>query len=277
MLKVGTVFSGIGSFEQALKKIKIDHQILFACDNDRFVKESYFANYDIDENRWYNDIFEINGKKYKNKIDLFVGGSPCQSFSVIGFREGLKDERGLLIFEFVRLIKQIQPKIFIFENVKGLLTHDKGKTWKQILAKFQETGYHIKYQLLNAKDYGVPQSRTRLFVVGFKDKNNFEFPQPIKLEKTMNDFLELFFVNDQSISQKGKDYVLNKERMKKKITQVNGDIMLCQVRNQQSNFIGDFVSESFINSSKGLDYIIERERESKIIFWWLFKAICSFR
>ena len=116
------------TFEQVLKKLNIKCHILFACDNDRFVKQSYFANYDIDENKWYNDVFDINGKKYQGKIDLFVGGSPCQSFSMIGFREGLKDKRGLLIFEFTRLVKEIQPKVFIFENVKGLLTHNKGKT-----------------------------------------------------------------------------------------------------------------------------------------------------
>jgi DNA (cytosine-5)-methyltransferase 1 len=128
MLKIGTVFSGIGAFEQALDKLNINYKTLFACDNDRFVKQSYFANYDIDESRWYNDVFDINGKKYQGKIDLFVGGSPCQSFSAIGFREGLKDKRGLLIFEFVRLVKEIQPQVFIFENVKGLLTHNKGET-----------------------------------------------------------------------------------------------------------------------------------------------------
>lgn len=270
MLKIGTVFSGIGAFEQALNKLNIKHQILFACDNDRFVKQSYFANYDINENRWYNDIFNINGTKYQGKIDLFVGGSPCQSFSMIGFREGLKDKRGLLIFEFTRLIKEIQPKCFIFENVKGLLTHNKGETWDYILKKFKSTGYHITYQLLNAKDYGMPQSRTRLFVVGFKEKVDFEFPKSIELDKKMSDFLEHAFTNDQSISQKGKNYVLNEERRRKKITQVNGDIMLCQVRNQQSNFIGDFVSENFINSYNELDYIRERERAKPV-----FRTICS--
>jgi DNA (cytosine-5)-methyltransferase 1 len=114
----------------------------------------------------------------------------------------------------------------------------------------------------------MPQSRIRLFVVGFKEKSNFEFPQPIELKKKMSDFLEFVFINEQSISQKGKDYVLNEERMRKRITQVNGDIMLCQVRNQQSNFIGDFVSEKFTR----LEYIRERERErAKPVF----RAICS--
>jgi len=122
----------------------------------------------------------------------------------------------------------------------------------------------------------MPQSRTRLFLVGFKEKNNFTFPFPIELKKIMSDFLEYVFTNDQVISQKGKDYVLNEERRKKKITQIDGEIMLCQVRNQQSNFIGDFVSESFVNSNKELDYIIERERERERDKKRLFGTIYPF-
>lgn len=246
-LKVGSVFSGIGSFEQALKKLNIEHDIIFACDNDKFVKDSYFANYDISLDKWYNDIYELNGEKYKNKLDILVGGSPCQSFSSIGFGKGLKDERGQLIFEFIRLINETQPNCFIFENVKGLLTNNKGKTWDYVLKKFKQTGYKINYQLMNAKDYGIPQSRIRLFLIGFKNKNtNFNFPKPIILKKKFFDFLEKVFLDEQEISEKAKKYVLNETRMKKKITQVNGDISLCQVRNQQANFIGDFVSENYI-------------------------------
>lgn len=245
-LKVATSFSGIGSFEQALKKMNIDHEILFACDNDKYVKESYFANYKIKDNQWYDDVYNIYGKKYKNKIDIFVGGSPCQSFSSIGFQKGLEDSRGLLIFEFIRLVNEIKPKVFIFENVKGLLTNNKGETWKIIEQKFKNTGYDIYYKLLNAKYYGIPQSRTRLFVVGFLNKVDFEFPKPIELKYKMSDFLEKIFFDEQEISEKAKKYILNEERRKKKLTQINGEIMLCQVRNQQANFIGDFVSENYI-------------------------------
>ncbi|WP_375315496.1 DNA cytosine methyltransferase [Spiroplasma endosymbiont of Tipula paludosa] len=106
-LNIGTVFSGIGAFEQALEKMNLAYNVIFACDNDKYVKQSYFANYDISEENWYNDIIQLNGSKYKNKIDLFVGGSPCQSFSSIGFQKGLDDDRGLLIFEFIRLVNRL--------------------------------------------------------------------------------------------------------------------------------------------------------------------------
>ena len=99
MLRVATVFSGIGAIEHALKRMRISHSITFACDIDRFVKESYFANYDIEPRRWFDDIHKIDGKKYRGKVDLFVGGSPCQSFSLVGKRHGFKDARGTLFYE----------------------------------------------------------------------------------------------------------------------------------------------------------------------------------
>ena len=104
---------------------------------------------------------------------MIVGGSPCQSFSSVGKKKGLSDERGNLIFEFIRVVKESSPKIFIFENVKGLTTHDKGKTFEYVKSKFSEINYDIQYSILNGKDYGIPQSRNRLFLIGI-NKNNKE-------------------------------------------------------------------------------------------------------
>ena len=165
MLRLGTVFSGIGSVEHALQRMEIRHKIVFACDNNKWVKESYFANYDINDDRWFDDVADIDGKKYKKKLDLLVGGSPCQSFSMIGNRLGTDDERGMLIYEFIKLIKNSQPNMFIFENVKGLLTHNSGETWKTIYKKFNSVGYSIFWNIMNSKNYGIPQHRDRLFVI----------------------------------------------------------------------------------------------------------------
>ena len=90
VIKLATMFSGIGAIEFAFKRLNIATDIIFACDNDKFVKQSYFANYNIDDSRWYNDVYDIDGEKYKGRIDLLVGGSPCQSFSMIGKRRGLQ-------------------------------------------------------------------------------------------------------------------------------------------------------------------------------------------
>ena len=115
--------------------------------------------------------------------DLLVGGIPCQSFSQVGQRKGLDDTRGCIIYEFIRLINKIKPKMYLIENVKGLLTLDNGKIFDQILELLIETGYEINYNVLNAVDYGVAQKRERLFIVGFKIQQNINFQKKLASEK----------------------------------------------------------------------------------------------
>jgi DNA (cytosine-5)-methyltransferase 1 len=244
-IKLATMFSGIGAIEYAFKRLNLKTELVFGSDNDRFVKESYFANYDIKKENWYDDVQDINGKKYKGKIDLLVGGTPCQSFSMVGFRKGFEDTRGTLFYDFARVIKESQPKVFIFENVKGLVNHDKGNTFKRIKETFDELGYNYFYQVLNAKDFGVPQHRERIFVIGFKEKSiHFEFPKPIPLEYKMQDFLEDYTDSKYYLKEKGVKFVTSSKNRKKRYTQINGDIALCQKANQQFNWHGDFVFEN---------------------------------
>lgn len=243
-IRLATMFSGIGSIEHALKRLNLNEEIIFACDNDKYVKESYFANYEISEDSWYNDVKSINGIKYKDKIDILVGGSPCQSFSMVGKRKGFEDTRGTLFYEFARVVKESQPKVFIFENVKGLVNHDKGNTFEVIKETFKELGYNFKYQLLNSKNFGIPQHRERIFVIGFKDNSvNFEFPESIPLEYKMQDFLEDFIESKYYLKEKGIKFVTSTKNRNKRYTQINGEIALCQKANQQFNWHGDFVFE----------------------------------
>ncbi|MBR9701467.1 DNA cytosine methyltransferase [Candidatus Pacearchaeota archaeon] len=243
-VRVATVFSGIGAIEYALKRMNIPTKIVFACDNDKFCKQSYFENYDISEDRWIEDIHDVDGKKYKGKVDLFVGGSPCQSFSMVGKRKGLEDPRGLLIYEFARLIKEIQPKVFIYENVRGIMNHGKSETWQKLKEEFESTGYDFHVGILNSKDYGIPQNRGRMFVVGFrKPIKNFKFPEPVKLKLTMQDLLEDNPNPKYFLPVKGSAFVTKEKNLKKKWTQINGEIALCQKRNQQFNWHGDFIME----------------------------------
>lgn len=262
-LKIATAFSGIGAIEHALKRMKVKHDLIFACDNDTFVKKSFFANYDIKDSQWYDSVQEIDGKKFKGKVDLFVGGSPCQSFSMVGKRRGFEDARGTLFYDFARLIKEMQPKSFIFENVKGLLSHDKGKTWEVIQNTFTELGYNFHSQVLNAKNYGIPQNRERLFVIGFKNKRDFEFPNPVDLKITMNDLLEDHPDDKYYLKDKGIKFVTSKKNISKKYTQINGKIALCQKANQQFNWHGDFVfepagkvDEKYFLSEKVTNYVL---------------------
>ena len=231
-LSVATVFSGIGSPEQGLERLGVPHKVHFACDNgerlieidhdaeykkvlslktakekreyvdylysthtkkQNYVQQSYLANYKVEDDNFYQDVTLLDGNDYKGKIDLFIGGSPCQSFSIAGARGGFEDTRGTLFFDYCRLVKEIQPKVFIYENVYGVLTHDKGNTWNTMQNVFAELGYHFTWQILDARDYGIPQGRRRLFVVGFKSKEafkRFSFPEKEPLSYTMQDFLE---------------------------------------------------------------------------------------
>jgi DNA (cytosine-5)-methyltransferase 1 len=244
IIRLATMFSGIGAIEFALKRLNLKTNIIFASDNDKFVKQSYFENYDIDESRWYGDVHDIDGAKYQGQIDLLVGGSPCQSFSMIGKRRGLEDTRGTLFYEFARVVKESQPKVFIYENVKGLINHDKGKTFEIIKATFDELGYKYSYQVVNAKDYGVPQHRERIFVVGFRDHSvDFKFPNKIELEHTMQDFLEDYIDSKYYLKEKGVKFVTSSKNRKKRYTQINGEIAICQKANQQFNWHGDFIYE----------------------------------
>lgn len=231
-LNVATVFSGIGAPEQAFKRMGVDTHIVFACDNGEveidydldkeranvlklkdpvekkkyvddlynkssrktnFVKKSYLANYDLDPDYFFQDIRLLDGRDFRDKVDILIGGSPCQSFSTVGHQEGLEDTRGTLFFDYANLVKDVNPKVFIYENVRGMYNHDGGKTWHVIKNVFDQLGYHIKDAILNASDYGVPQTRRRLFVVGIRKdlqvtKINWP-PEKIPLETTMHDYL----------------------------------------------------------------------------------------
>lgn len=241
IVRLATCFSGIGAIEQAFKRLKIKHEIVFAGDIDSKVKQSYFANYDISEDRWHTDIHEFDAKPYKGKVDILVGGAPCQAFSMVGKRLGLEDTRGTLFYEFARVIKECKPKLFIFENVKGITNHDKGRTWEIIKGVFSDLGYDIHEQILNSKDYGIPQHRERMFCLGFRKKTQFEYPMPIPLVHEMYDFLEDYISDKYFLKEKGVKFVTSNKNKTKFYTQINGEIQLCQKRNQQFNWHGDFV------------------------------------
>lgn len=271
MIRLATVFSGIGAIEQAIKRLGIEHEIVFACDNGdielnlfdketkkefadlktkrgkrtlteqekarldelsakenelaeevrqhvynlgsikekleyvdslyakdsrkvNYVRKTYEANYGKNMD-FHQDIRFLDGRDYMGKVDLLVGGSPCQAFSTVGAQTGLNDTRGTLFYEFARIVQETQPKVFIYENVRGLTTHDGGRTWQMIKHVFRDV-LHYKItepQLLNASDYGIPQTRRRVFVVGIRQDiecNTFEYPNPTGCDFKMQDFLE---------------------------------------------------------------------------------------
>ena len=283
MIRLATVFSGIGAPEEALKQLGEEFNIVFACDNGEreldddydkimsdtqginnkkrikyvnklyedtgkinYVKESYFANHNITEDSWYEDVRFINGRIFRDQVDILVGGSPCQSFSTYGKKKGFEDTRGTLFFFYADLIKKIRPKVFIYENVPGLLTHDNGKTWKRIQEVFDGLKYDIFPDILNSSDYGLPQNRSRVFVVGF-DKaygiSEFKFPNKVPLTKNATDYLTDNVPLIYYLGKKGFEWVTQKEKHEGR-SRVNRDIIGCQTANQQFNWTGDFRLEA---------------------------------
>lgn len=212
-------------------------------------KKTFLANYEIDDDRWFEDLRLLDGTPFRNKIDLFVGGSPCQAFSSNGKRGGLNDTRGTLFYEYCRLIQEIQPKAFIFENVQGLLIHNHGYTWNVVKSSFYNLGYDIfinqtkegkESPLLDAQDYGIPQRRKRIFLIGIKkgcSSKKFIFPKKIKLTSKVADYLETQVDTKYYLGKKGFEFVTNHPTR----ARIAGDIMGCQKANQQFNWNGDFI------------------------------------
>ena len=248
-IQLATAFSGIGAVEQAFLIQGIEHDIVFAGDIDPFCKESYFANYAIDESRWHSDVHDFSADPYLGKVNLFVGGSPCQSFSVMGKQKGFNETRGTLFYEYARIVKECQPDVFVFENVTGMLTHDKGRTWEVISSTFDELGYLWTYWVLNALDYGLPQNRLRIFVVGFRSdlakySAKLQKPEPVRLEKELKDLLDPEVPNKYYLPEKGFIRVIDPKQIKH--VALNGKIARCQVACQQYNWFGDMRFETDI-------------------------------
>lgn len=204
MIKVGSDFSGVGAFNQALIRLGIDYEELFACDMDKYARQTFIHNYG--EPKYYpTNVYDRLIPS--ESLDIYMTSPPCQAFSLAGKRLGKEDKRGILFFNSLEFIQENKPRYFIFENVKGLLSDDNGKTfseWVNLLGGKSVNGcpilfpydgsvpYHLYWQVLNAKDYGVPQNRERVFLIGIRDDadNHFLFPREEHLKKRLKDVLE---------------------------------------------------------------------------------------
>lgn len=204
MIKVGSDFSGVGAFDQALIRLGIDYKTVFACDMDKYARMTYIHNYG-EPDYYPKNVYD---REIPNEsLDIYMTSPPCQAFSLAGKRKGEDDDRGILFYNSHEFITKNKPRYFIFENVKGLLSDANGRTfqiWLDMLGgksvngnpvlfpREDSTPYHIYWQVLNAKDYGVPQNRERVFIIGIRDDkdNNFTFPKPQYLTKRLKDVLE---------------------------------------------------------------------------------------
>lgn len=167
-MKFIDLFSGIGGFRLGMESA--GHECVAFCEIDKFARESYKAIHDTTGETEYHDITSVTDEQwsqFRGTVDIICGGFPCQAFSVAGKRQGFLDEtRGTLFFEIARAAKQIKPRILFIENVKGLLSNDKGRTFGVIINTLDELGYDCEWQVLNSKNFGVPQNRERVFIIG---------------------------------------------------------------------------------------------------------------
>lgn len=189
--KLNSFFCGIGGFEIGFSKAGFE--VIWANDFDKYAIQTYNANFT--QPAICQDLFTIPINNIPQS-DVFTGGFPCQPFSMMGSQNGFEDVRGTLFFQIAEIIqnqkaKGIHPKVIVLENVRRLLTHDNGNTFATIKSILEDLGYTVFYKVLNSADFGVPQTRNRLFIVCFSDSRaRFSFPNPIPLQSTMQDILE---------------------------------------------------------------------------------------
>lgn len=212
MIKYLSLFSGIGAFEKALQRLQIPYELIGYSEIDKFASKAYSLIHNVPEIMNYGDITKIDEKQLPVGIDLITYGFPCQDISIAGDQKGFLNDDGTktrsgLFFDALRIIEHTQPKVAIAENVKNLISHDKGNTFRIVLDSLEDAGYNNYWKILNAKDYEIPQNRERIIIVSIRkdiDSNVFEFPEPVELKMKLLDILEdevdeKYFVNPEKV------------------------------------------------------------------------------
>lgn len=216
MLKYLSLFSGIGAFESALTNLGVNYEVVNYCEIDKYASKSYSAIHGIPETKNLWDITKVNvfNLPKPNEVDLITYGFPCQDISLAGKQKGLFNDDGSLtrsglFFEALKVIEYCKPKVAIAENVKNLTSKKFATQFETVLKSLEEAGYNNYWKVLNAKDYGIPQNRERVFIVSIRkdvDTEMFEFPKPYSLEKRLKDFLEphvdeKYYLSDAQITR----------------------------------------------------------------------------
>lgn len=225
-MKILSLFSGIGAFEKALENIGADYDLINYCEIDRYASKAFSLIHNIDENLNLGDITKIETETFPNDIDIITYGFPCQDISNAGKQAGFTDENGHLtrsglFFEALRIIEDTQPKFAIAENVKALTGKKFTSEFKIVLNSLNDAGYKNYWAVLNAKDYGIPQNRERVFIISIRNDidHGFNFPKPYELKLKLADLLE---------TNVDKKYYLSDEQLKNLIPYITGDTAECK-------------------------------------------------
>lgn len=222
MLNVLSLFSGIGAFEKALENLNIDHEVVGYCEIDKYASKAYSVIHDISEEKNLKDVTKIDILDIDDPVDLITYGFPCQDISNAGKQRGFEHDgeltRSGLFFEALRIIEDYKPKFAIAENVKALVSKKFTNEFNIVLDSLDKAGYNNYWKVLNAKDYGIPQNRERVFIISIRkdiDKG-FIFPSPIPLELRLKDLLEeevdeKYYLSEKTIAYYEKNSEVQKE------------------------------------------------------------------
>lgn len=264
MIGVGSDFSGVGAFDQALMRLGIDYKKVFACDWDKYARQTYIHNYGEPD---YFPMDVYDREIPADPLDIYMTSPPCQAFSLAGKRKGEDDKRGILFYNSHEFIKKNNPRYFIFENVKGLLSDDSGKTFRRwveylggksingnpvLFPHPESVSYHIYWKVLNAKNYGIPQNRERVFIVGIRDDvdNEFTWPKEMFLEKRLRDVLdddvnEKYFLSDKMLD----GFVNSNKKFDRKLTIKGDDDIAFAITTEPNGHITDNYVVGYINQN----------------------------
>jgi len=275
VIRVATAFSGgFGSIEFALKYLDIKHEVVFACELMKPQRESYVLNHGEPTSNFYEDIRTLDGTNYRGEIDYYHLSPPCQSYSLAGSRGGASDERGGLMFEAIKSIDEVQPKMFSVENVKGLLSSNGGEDWKNILRDFKSLkGYTISWGVMNAKEQGTPQNRERVFIVGFRGQApQFSYPPKKELDVFLYNLLEDYVDEKYFLSEKMMNcFITHKNRHdargngfgikpKTRYDKVAGTISTKAGTRATDNFIKELVTIGTVGNETNTGLLIEPKK-----------------
>jgi len=253
MVKIVDLFAGIGGirlgFEQAFGSI----DCVFTSEIDKHAATTYKTNFK--DSHIFGDIKQIDENDVPDH-DILLAGFPCQPFSQAGLKKGFTDTRGTLFFDIERILLAKQPKAFLLENVKQLKGHDKGRTFQTIIDHLNKTGYKVFYEILKARDFGLPQNRERIYIVGFLDHSiNFEFPKPTNLPTRVGDILDDVVDEKYTISDK----LWTGHKRRKELNKLNGKGFGYGLFNKDSAYTNTISARYY---KDGSEILIEQENKN---------------
>ena len=250
MVKVIDLFAGIGGIRLGVEQAFGSVDCVFTSEIDKHAVTTYKANFGDDH--IFGDITKINENDIPDH-DILLAGFPCQPFSQAGLKKGFTDTRGTLFFDIERILLAKQPKAFLLETVKQLKGHDKGRTFQTIIDHLNKAGYKVFYEILKARDFGVPQNRERIYIVGFLDHSiNFEFPKPTNLPTRVGDILDDVVDEKYTIS----DRLWSGHKRRKELNKLNGKGFGYGLFNKESAYTNTISARYY---KDGSEILIEQE------------------